>query len=264
MSRYFTYFPKTTYLDRSITDLTRRVKLNDNILLDPYAFLPYTIRGEDRAEDVALYYYGDQNKVWLVYLANNIIDPYTQWPMNNKNFDKTINKKYYQAPLSFTTIDGTSNKITIINHKFTTTDPVDYNLVSGQNPRLTSGSMYYAIKINDHNIRLATTAANANSGIAMNLSDANGLYTIQRNVEVWLQSTMINTNIVFYRNTQDPELVINPKSYALDTSLVTSEWNPIRVYDYEVELNDNRRTIYLVNKIYAKQVEEDLKKMLNE
>ena len=124
--------------------------------------------------------------------------------------------------------------------------------------------MYYIIKIDDDNISLATTAANANNSIAINLSDATGVYTIQRNVEIWLQSTMINTNIVFYRNTQDPELVINPKSYVLNTSLITSEWNPIRVYDYEVELNDSRRTIYLVNKIYANQVEEDLKKTLNE
>lgn len=267
MSTYFINFPKTTYLNRSVTDITRRVKINDDVLLDPYSFLPYTVKGEDRPEDVARYYYGDQNKVWLVYLANNIIDPYTQWPMSNRNLDRTLEKKYSQVAVPFDSlaIDFASNIITVNNHGFKTTDPVSYSVVTGSTVGgLSNGSTYYVIRVTDNTIKLATSAANAIAGSEINLTTATGTYTVQRNTLVWLQSTAIKTNIVFYRNYEDPSVTISADTFELDNSLITSEWYAVRAYDYEVELNEDRRVIYLINNIYAKQVEEDLKKVLNE
>ena len=94
MSRYFQYFPKVQYDDRQVVDITRRVALVENLLSDPYAFMPYTIEHDESPEDVAYFYYGDAARVWMIYLANNIIDPYTQWPLSDENFEKTLIRKY--------------------------------------------------------------------------------------------------------------------------------------------------------------------------
>jgi len=264
MSKYFTYFPKVSYLNKSVTDITRRVKINENLLVDPYAFLPYTVSGEDRPEDVAYYYYGDQNKVWLVYLANNIIDPYTQWPLSNSNLDKTLDKKYYKPALAFAATDVVSSTIAINAHGFSTTDPVNFSILTGSSiSGLVNGSTYYVIRVNDNEIKLASSAANAIANTPITLTATSGTYSIQRDTLIWLQSTSITSNIVMYRNIEDPTVSITADTYRLDNTLITSEWQAIRVYDYETELNEAKRSIFLINTAYANKVEEDLKVVLN-
>jgi hypothetical protein len=187
MPKYFEYFPKVTYREKLVTDITRRVKIKDDLLADPYTFLPYTIKEGERAEDVAYYYYGDQGKVWLIYLANKIIDPYTQWPMSNENVSRTIAKKY--------------------------------KAVSGQ--------------------------------------------TTDDGVIFWSMSTTANNNIVHYQNNIDPSIAITPDTYIYNPSIAGSEWTPVRVYEYEMQLNEDRRNIYLINAAYANQVENDLEAVMN-
>jgi hypothetical protein len=46
--------------------------------------------------------------------------------------------------------------------------------------------------------------------------------------------------------------------------IIPEEWTPIRVYDYENELNENKRNIYLIDKQYLPIVEKDLKRLLRE
>lgn len=94
MSDYFKFFPKVTHTGRTGVDITRRTKILEDIAGDPYVFLPYTVTQDDRPENIAEYYYGSPNKVWLVYFANNIIDLYSQWPLTSSDFDKYLIKKY--------------------------------------------------------------------------------------------------------------------------------------------------------------------------
>lgn len=94
MSDYFKYFPTIKYNDVVAKDITRRVSILEDIRDDPYAFLPYTIIDDESAEQVSYYYYGDASYSWLIFLANNIVDPYTQWPMSNDNFNKTLARNY--------------------------------------------------------------------------------------------------------------------------------------------------------------------------
>ena len=171
----------------SVTDITRRVKIKDALLADPYAFLPYTIKDGERAEDIAYYYYGDQSKVWLVYLANNIIDPYTRWPMSNDNMAKTIAKKY-----------------------------------KTQSGQLTDDAVVF-----------------------------------------WSMATNTSNNIVHYANNDDPTILVSKDTYTYNPAFISAQWTAVRVYDYEMQLNEDRRNIYLVNVAYANQVEADLEAVLN-
>ena len=94
MSDYFKFFPKTIHTNRTVIDITKRTKILEEISTDPYVFLPYTVSNDDRPEHIAEFYYGDVNKVWLVYFANNIIDLYSQWPLSANDFDENFKKKY--------------------------------------------------------------------------------------------------------------------------------------------------------------------------
>ena len=94
MTKYFENFPVIEYNGRKVKDITRRNGIMRNISSDQYLFMPYTIRQGERAEDIADFYYGSTDYTWLVYLANNIIDTYHQWPFDEYNFNQYIVNKY--------------------------------------------------------------------------------------------------------------------------------------------------------------------------
>lgn len=96
MAEYFEKFPIINYNGKNMRDLTRRVNVLKKSLTDPYVFLPYTVEDDMRPEDIAYYYYGSTEYTWLVYLANDIIDPYHQWPLSQEKFDSYLINKYTQ------------------------------------------------------------------------------------------------------------------------------------------------------------------------
>lgn len=94
MTKYFENFPIIEYQGRKVRDITRRNTFIKGLSNNPYVFLPYTVKEGERAEDIAQFYYGSIDYVWLVYLSNNIIDPYHQWPMSEKTFNDYLVEKY--------------------------------------------------------------------------------------------------------------------------------------------------------------------------
>ena len=94
MAKYFENFPIIEYQGRKVRDITRRNQFVKNVATNPYLFYPYTVKEGERAEDIALFYYGSVDYVWLVYLANNILDPYHEWPMDEKTFNNYLIEKY--------------------------------------------------------------------------------------------------------------------------------------------------------------------------
>lgn len=186
MSDYFKYFHKTIYSSRSVVDITRRSNILEDVQNDPFILLPYTVSEDDRPEDIAFYYYGNADLVWLVYYANNIIDPYSQWPLSQDDFYKMLRKKYKEQ----------------------------------------SGETGNAI------IR-------------------------------WTQNTLIDANILYYKNIADPELHINRDTYRLNNSIIEAEWEPVRIYDYETILNENKRNINLIDLRYVDRFVNQLKEVMN-
>jgi|AACY02.16.fsa_nt_gi Base plate wedge protein 53. len=94
MTKYFEKFPLVEYNGKQIRDISRRINFLRKSVESPYVFLPYTIEEGDRPEDVAYYYYGSTDYTWLVYLSNNIIDPYNDWPLSEDDFNNYLIKKY--------------------------------------------------------------------------------------------------------------------------------------------------------------------------
>lgn len=188
MSKYFRYFPKTEYKNTDVVDITRRVKvLFEELGQDPHAFLSYTVKDEDRPEDIAHYYYGDVGLVWMVYLANDIVDPYSQWVLSNVDFEKMLINKY---------------------------------------------------------------------------KDESG--AVGHGVIAWTQNQTITENIAYYKNKENPTIKVTKDTATNDPSFVAGEWDAVRYYEYEMELNENKRQIYLVSDIYADQMVRDLRKLMNE
>lgn len=112
MSNYFENFPTINYQGRNVRDITRRNKFLKSVTTNPLLFLPYTVKEGERPENIAYNYYGSTDYVWLVYLSNNIVDPYHQWPLSEEDFHKYLIQKYEAQSLrtGYEVIDWMQNE----------------------------------------------------------------------------------------------------------------------------------------------------------
>ena len=180
---YFREFPTVIINNQEVLDITRKVKLTSMIRSTAFDYTNYTLDEGDKPESIAYYYYDNPEYAWLVLMANDIVDPYTQWYKTTEELESYIK--------------------------------VQYETQSG-----TTG-------------------------------DA---------VLDWTKSTGIASNIVHYKSLYDSNIRINRASYV---AAPTAEFYPVRIYDHEVELNEGRRTIRLLNKSYLSFIEDRFSAVIN-
>ena len=102
MSQYFNFFPKLDYdidggkYSQLITSVNFFTKFNisEDGLAKVSNFYPYVVRDGERADIISFNYYGDVKYTWLIYIANDILDPLTEWPKSQSELINFITEKY--------------------------------------------------------------------------------------------------------------------------------------------------------------------------
>lgn len=82
--------------------------------------------------------------------------------------------------------------------------------------------------------------------------------TVQSSIKHYAY-TGIGGNIETEEDVARRSWTIPPETWSHLTAAEKSGWSPVYVYDWEVERNDARRNIRLLDRIYLKQVREELK-----
>ena len=77
-----------------VTDISLRHRLKQSIKSAIYTKQLYNIPEGERADTLSLRYYGGFEYVWLIFLANNILDPIFDWPLSQDELIKHIICKY--------------------------------------------------------------------------------------------------------------------------------------------------------------------------
>jgi hypothetical protein len=93
-ARYFEMFPNTTYSNAVVKDIMVRTAFVESANSGNYVYYDYVVSDNERPDQLADRYYGDPYYSWLIYVTNNIIDPYYGWHMNEGEFTSFIEKKY--------------------------------------------------------------------------------------------------------------------------------------------------------------------------
>jgi len=102
---YFRQVPNFQYIDRSpgdqsisnyteVKNLFKRGKLREDIFGDLSFFTKYSIKGDERPDNVAYKIYNDATLDWIVLLSNNIINIQTEWPLTQNSFYNFLIDKY--------------------------------------------------------------------------------------------------------------------------------------------------------------------------
>lgn len=95
--KYFKNFPLVQYGEHSIRNIILKAKLAKQVINQFDNFYPYTIKEGQRITDLAYDYYGAIDYVWLIMAANDLVDPYYDWPLTQSEFEQYIVKKYGSA-----------------------------------------------------------------------------------------------------------------------------------------------------------------------
>ena len=103
-SEFFANYPRIAYdisgSNSVVPDYTVAVnllirnKLRDAVEDDVTVYYPYVVPEGMRPDVLSYQYYGDTIYTWTIYLVNNIIDPYWEWPLSYKDFKEYMVDKY--------------------------------------------------------------------------------------------------------------------------------------------------------------------------
>ena len=91
---YFSKFPTIVYNNTLCRDLSRRIKIDDKTRNALTLYYTYTLEDGDRADIIADAYYKEPQMDWLLWLTNEIIDPYYDWHLSDRDFNDYLVKKY--------------------------------------------------------------------------------------------------------------------------------------------------------------------------
>lgn len=206
MSDYFSKFPTITYAERSVYDITRRNNFIRDTLGNPLLFLPYTIKEGEKPEDIANLYYGSVDYTWLVLMANNMLDPYHDWPMSQEVFYNYLIDKYSEL--------SKKKGIEVVHWCMS-----ELNL---------DNVVYYYREENGKLVKISKQ-------------------TLVYNYLLTERGDILTTE-------DDENLIVDVQPPA--------GYQAYRIFDYENDLNENKREILLVDRQYASKIDTEFRKLM--
>ncbi len=75
-------------------NIFRRIKIREELDDVILGFSQYTIKNNQRPDEVAGEVYGDMSMDWVVLICNNIINLYEEWPMSEDEMERYIDSEY--------------------------------------------------------------------------------------------------------------------------------------------------------------------------
>jgi len=290
METYFNKFPNTVYNDTSCTDITKRVSISQKILRRKNLFYLYEIENDLRPDQVSNYYYNDPAYEWLIYLQNEIIDPYYGWYISENDFnnmivdtygsyEKALQKiKYYQlnwfGELSDISVSFYNNNLPDVLKKYYVPDYgagvkiVSYKLreedwivntnkimklnLSSFITSNVNGNSFTTSEIVNIKQNYATSETTANAEVVV----ANSTVVTIKNVE----GSIANNFYVVQPSTNTIAQYTN--SEVISQNIPSDEtiyWTAISCYEYERRKNEANKTIRLLDSNFALEAAENLR-----
>jgi hypothetical protein len=294
---YFNTFPLIDYNGDPATNILRRVDFNNKVKNFITAFYPYTMTTDERVDHVAFNYYQDVDLDWLIYHTNDIVDPYYGVPLSSDDFEKYIKEKYgsirvakrkvlfyknnyesddsvistsvYDALASTSNLNETTGEIDIQNQK------------KYYDPILSAMGVYayersqvdYTVSTNKIiSLNFATTISKpftVGETIEVN-NDTLAQVAFSNTSTITLQHIIGDfnktSNFSFTGDESGVTATANADTYSLildnipDTEDVY--YSPVYAYDYEEELNEKKRDIYLIDRNYSETMKKQLKEVM--
>ena len=276
-----------------VKNLFKRGKLREDIFGNLAFFEKYSIVGDERPDNVAYKFYNEETLDWIVLLANNILNIQSEWPMTQITFDEVMLKKYgsYENLQSeihhYETIEiKNSLGITILPAGFSKSDDANFSFDLSRKRAISS---IFCPK-NDDNlfdgktvlVTLKTPVENLEKGNEIIISEVqppeyNGKFKIET---VYNQTNITQFTYKLQNLPENPEKII--KNYGVFNTFILSNYLrfydsgvekdiqisptdyliPVTNYEYEINIENEKRNIFILKPIYLNVVFNDLESIM--
>lgn len=276
MAGYFNFFPSFNYANNLATNVLAKIKFSESVQENFAVFYPYTIQQGERADQISAKYYDDPSYDWIIYLSNNILDPYYDWPMTTNQFNEYINLKYgsleiAQSKIAFFRVNYRNSETVIststydslsasLKRYYSPVTGLNNNIVSYQNKELE-----YVLETNK-TVNLAVSSSNGTftegevikqgSNRAM-IQSANSSYIVINRLV-----GSFTTGTVTGQQSLANAIVISATT--LNQSIPDAEasyWEAVDFYTYENELNESKFNIRILDRSYLGKVVNDVREL---
>ena len=266
MARYFDKFPTIDYNGTPAKNILARVDFTAEAKRDVFSNFDYTIEeGISRPDLLSYGYYNNSYYDWLIYLSNEIIDPYHDYYKESGDFSSHVLAKYGslsqarntilyyrnawsidESTISTVTYDGLSagikkywTGVTDANGSITgyTRERSDWKVSTNKIVELTVASVTgYAT---DDKI-----TQNDAEAFIVKIDETNSILMVQHVTGAFITGTLGTTTItgvnIIQTNIPDVEAPF---------------WEQVSAYDNEEETNELKRYINLIRAEYVQDVE---------
>jgi hypothetical protein len=281
---YFNKLPPISYNNSIAVNILSRAKLSDNTKGDSRVFLPYTLEDGDRVDMLSRAYYGDPGYTWLVWMSNEVIDPYYDMALSDYDVMELIKIKYgsielAQRKIAFYRTNGDTNP--------RLTDEISAaefnNLVLGRQ-KYWSPMLDYLLNVKGYERNKDPQIINTNRIAAATISMVNGQFKlgeeIQRNGTNYGFATYVSTTDITLQHMTGEFIVgttVSGKETGATATVISCNnsvsvtpahtdnayWDAVSFFDYEIEENQKKREVLLVDSRYKSQVEQELRRTLD-
>jgi len=287
---YFSKFPIINYNGQQAVNISERVSFLNTVAKDPYLYYSYDISNDIRSDQVAEAYYSDPYMNWLVFMSNQVVDPYYDWYLPYDDFTTYIISQYGSVQQAQETV------IYYRNNWYDNPNPIDPSVYAAYPPNI---QKYYAPVLGYNNVISAYTRIQEdwiiNTNMMVNISPIdNVIFTKGEIVDVYLEDVTNGYGTVIASGTNSLSIqhingtvvptsdckvrLVGRTSGATFTYLSSQNltftvysnvpndelvyYSPVTYYDYEDEKNNNNKSIRLLNNSYATQVSIELTRLL--
>ncbi len=268
MSRYFSRFPLVDYDGAPAKNILARVDFTEETKRDIYSNFDYVIQDDLIRPDFLSYTYYDSSQYdWMIYLSNDIIDPYHDYYLSVSDFEKYIIGKYGTASSArqktvFYRNDWASDESLITESVYDSLSP---SIKKYWKPRLNANNQiagYERVKddwiVSTNKILELVLAADVTSfDVGDIISQAS---TGARAVVVSLDSS--RNSVIVQHVEEDFQVAVEEGLLEVNVlkvnipALETNFWSRVSAYDYEQEKNELKRYVNLIKKSYLPEVEK--------
>ena len=91
---FFSKFNKIDYLGKQAVNITQSVILKYKTMYNTTLWQFHTVVEGETPETIADKYYGNATDHWVILLVNNIVDPYFDWVLSNRELVAMVESSY--------------------------------------------------------------------------------------------------------------------------------------------------------------------------
>jgi hypothetical protein len=276
MGKYFSRFPLVDYNGTPAKNILARADFTDQTKKDIYVNFDYVLQeGTTRPDILSFNYYNSSQYDWLIYMANDIIDPYHDYYKSQDDFKKYIIGKYGSIEIArikilFYRNDWAPDESLISELVY---ESLTANIKKYWKPKLNTTYQvvgYERVKedwvVSTNRIIQLTVSADISS---YNIDDI--IMQSSTNASGVLVSKDVDTGILIVQHV-DGDFTVSTSDKIIEVNVLNENitvgeqnfWAPVYAYNYEEEQNELKKYITLIKSSYVPDVEKSFIEQLKQ